>query len=83
MESKQKKVLYFVDGFAPSRAELQAASQINAPVEFRNVQIIDASTPLEKCDGVAGKVPSAYAEAFPVLDAPAKKSKAPTAAESE
>lgn len=59
-----KKILYFVNGFAPSKADLKAAKKIDGEVLYRNVQLFDESAPLEACDGVAGVAPAVYVEAF-------------------
>ncbi|CAA2409741.1 Phage DNA polymerase III subunits gamma and tau [Xanthomonas phage Suba] len=57
---KGPHILYFVDGPAPSAAQLDEAAEINGIVQYRNVRAVDLSNPLEKADGVAGEVPDAY-----------------------
>ena len=59
-----KKILFFVNGFAPTGADMKAASKIDGRVLFRNVELFDENAPLEPCDGVAGAAPTVYVEAF-------------------
>lgn len=59
-----KKTLYFIDGFAPTPEEIKKASKLEAPVEFRNLQLFDPEAPLEKCSAVAGKSPQPYVDKF-------------------
>lgn len=59
-----KKILFFVNGFAPTGEDMKAASKIEGQVLFRNVQLFDESQPLEKCDGVAGVAPAPYIDKF-------------------
>lgn len=61
-----KRILFFVDGFAPTGEDMKQAAKLNAQVLFRNVQLFNESEPLEDCDGVAGLVPTLYAEKFQV-----------------
>lgn len=64
--NKPLRILFFVDGMAPTPADLKAASAINAQVMFRNARAVPADGCLEDCDGVAGDhVPPRYVEAFP------------------
>ena len=59
-----KKILFFVNGFAPTPEDMKAASKLDGEVSFRNVQIWEESQPLEKCHCVAGAAPSPYVEKF-------------------
>ena len=62
---KPAKILYFVDGVSPTPGDFEAASKMQASVVFRNARAVPSEGALEECDGVAGKVPPTYAEAFP------------------
>mgnify|MGYP000659176430 FL=1 len=65
---KPAKILYFVDGVAPTPEDYEAASKLTAQVVFRNARAVPSEGALEECDGVAGKVPPTYAEAYPEAD---------------
>lgn len=66
---KPAKILYFVDGPAPTPEDFQAAAELNATVVFRNARAVPSEAhSLEICDGVAGKVPPIYAEKYPDAD---------------
>lgn len=62
MNMKPAKILYFVDGVAPTGEDITAAAAINGQVCFRNARAVPADGCLEECDGVAGKVPAPYAK---------------------
>lgn len=59
---KPAKILFFVDGVAPSNEDFETASKLTAQVVFRNARAVPAEGALEECDGVAGAVPPSYAE---------------------
>lgn len=62
---KQARILFFVNGPAPTAEDFAAADQIAGNVVFRNAQAVtDDPQSLEMCDGVAGCVPALYAAAF-------------------
>lgn len=65
---KPAKILFFVDGVAPSNEDFEAASKLTAQVVFRNARAVPPEGALEECDGVAGKIPPTYAEAYPEAD---------------
>ena len=66
---KPAKILFFVDGNAPTPEDFAAAAELNAQVMFRNARAVPSEPhSLEICDGVAGKVPPTYAEAYPEAD---------------
>ena len=65
---KPAKILYFVDGVSPTPEDFEAASKMQAQVVFRNARAVPPEGALEECDGVAGKVPPTYAEAYPEAD---------------
>lgn len=64
---KPAKILFFIDGNTPTPEEYAAAVELNAQqIMFRNARAVPSEPhSLEICDGVAGKVPALYAEAFP------------------
>ena len=71
---KPAKVLYFVDGNAPTPEDFAAAAELNAQVMFRNARAVPSEPhSLEICDGVAGKVPKLYADAYPEAGEAIKK----------
>lgn len=58
--NKKCKILYFVDGPAPSNEDFEAAENMKAHVVFRNARAVSDAESLEQCDGVAGLVPEIY-----------------------
>lgn len=63
---KPVRILFFINGCAPTDEERLQAEKLQANVVFRNARAVPAEAhSLEVCDGVAGKVPTLYAEAFP------------------
>lgn len=64
------RILFFIAGSAPTAAESAAAAKLGTSMLRNASQVVKGDT-LERCDGVAGKVPEAYAAKFPVVDAPA------------
>lgn len=68
-----KKILYFVDGNAPSPEDIQNAASIEGDVLYRNAQIFSEESLLEECDGVAGNVPEPYLKKFPLVKPKFKK----------
>ena len=65
---KPAKILFFVQGVSPTPEDFEEASKLKAQVVFRNARAVPAEGALEECDGVAGKVPPTYAEAYPEAD---------------
>ena len=59
---KPAKILYFVDGVAPTPEDYEAASKLTAQVVFRNARAVPPEGALEECDGVAGCIPGPYGE---------------------
>lgn len=59
---KPAKILFFVDGVAPTPEDYEAASKLTAQVVFRNARAVPSEGALEECDGVAGCVPGPYGE---------------------
>ena len=60
---KQPRILYFIGGPVPTAEERKDARRYGANTAFRNAALIGSSeTGIEKCDGVAGKIPAAYAK---------------------
>lgn len=76
LSMKPAKILYFVDGVAPSADDMIAAAAINGQVCFRNARAIVSEGALEECDGVAGKVPPTYAKLPTAEQAVEKRAKA-------
>ena len=75
---KPAKILYFIDGPVPTKADYAGAYAL-APgnVVYRNSQHVPAEPhALEQCDGVAGNVPEIYAKAFPKAEEALAKKKA-------
>lgn len=62
MSIKQPKILYFVNGSAPSAADQLAVIELGVSVFYRNARFVGADEKPEPCDGVAGHVPAAYAD---------------------
>lgn len=58
---KQPVILFFIAGTAATAAEHSEAFKYGQNVRFRNASFIKEGEALEACDGVAGKVPKAYA----------------------
>lgn len=66
---KPAKILFFVDGPAPTPEDFAAAAELKANVVFRNARAVPSEPhSLEICDGVAGKVPTIYAEKYATAD---------------
>ena len=59
---KPAKILFFVDGVAPTPEDYEAASKLTAQVVFRNARVVPPEGALEECDGVAGCIPGPYGE---------------------
>ena len=73
---KPAKILFFVDGVAPTPEDYEAASKLTAQVVFRNARAVPSEGALEECDGVAGCIPGPYGElptAEEAIDAHAAK----------
>lgn len=67
---KPAKILFFIEGPAPSPEDFAAATSLAAQVVFRNALAVpNEAHALEICDGVAGAVPKIYAERFPDAEA--------------
>lgn len=57
-----EKIIYFIDGFAPSEDEKLEAMSFGIKTVFRNSQYIVDGETLEHCDAVAGTfIPDSYA----------------------
>lgn len=64
--AKPLKVLYFVNGSAPSSAQRLDAETYGYGTVFRNAQHVPITGALETCDAVAGDVPARYQKQFPI-----------------
>lgn len=74
---KPAKILYFVDGPAPTSEDFQKAADLAATVVFRNARAVPSEEhSLEICDGVTGHVPAIYAAKYPKADEAIAKKKA-------
>lgn len=76
---KAPKILFFVDGVAPSPEDMAQAAEITGQICFRNARAVPAEGSLEACDGVAGHVPAPYKKlptAAQAIEAHAAKLKA-------
>jgi hypothetical protein len=62
-----KIVLYFTSGVVPTEQETAEAQSLGAML--RNGSAVGDNDYVEKCDAVAGDVPEAYRQRFPVIDA--------------
>lgn len=54
------KIIYFIADHAPTSDELAEAKALGVPVVFRNARFVSGVS--EKCDAVAGSIPSAYSD---------------------
>lgn len=57
---KLAKILYFVQGPAPTAEDFKTAYDIRANVVFRNATAVSDCESLEICHGVAGHIPEIY-----------------------
>lgn len=60
MNKKQPRILYFITCAVPSVKELEEAEKCGNNVVFRNANLVPSVCNPERCDGVAGSVPTAY-----------------------
>lgn len=79
MAKQKPKVLFFIAGFAPTEAELEASREFeanNGRVCFRQARFVREDESAEEFDIVAGLVPAIYKAAAalksdePVIDTP-------------
>jgi len=61
---KLPRILYFINGIAPSEKDLAEAEKIQGVVSFRNAKHVSEDSGVETCDGVAGAAPASYSS-FP------------------
>jgi len=64
---KKQRVLYFVNGYAPTKEEFDAAMALPFQVCFRNAQMVSADHTVEPADAVGGAIPRAYKD-MPTID---------------
>jgi hypothetical protein len=57
---KSIKILYFIGGSMPDKADMKTAFSLGVPVSFRNFRHIKPDMTIEDCDGVIGIVPAEY-----------------------
>ena len=66
MLEKNLKILFFLAGDVATKEEQLEVRKLNYAVQYRNAQFAGPELPFtEHCDGVAGSVPSHYAEKYP------------------
>lgn len=65
---KYPRILFFVASVMPTDEDFANAEQLGPNVSFRNASMIPEEGALELCDGVAGQVPTRYAEAYPTAE---------------
>lgn len=65
---KYPRILFFVASVMPTEEDFAAAEKLGPNVAFRNASAVPEDGALEKCDGVAGKVPKRYAETYPTAE---------------
>lgn len=63
------RILYFIKGVMPSAEAVEVAEQYGPNVAFRNANFASSAGAPEKCDGVAGDIPEAYAKLPKAKDA--------------
>lgn len=69
MASRQlyPKVLFFINGMAPTDEQVTQANEYGPGVVFRNAAMV-GDEPIEDADAVAGDVPQRYKDALPGVD---------------
>jgi hypothetical protein len=65
---KFPRILFFVAATMPTDEDFIAAEKLGPNVAFRNASMIPEEGALEHCDGVAGQIPTRYAEAYPTAE---------------
>lgn len=65
---KYPRILFFVVAAMPTEEDFLASEELGPNVAFRNASMVPTDGALEKCDGVAGCVPTRYAEAYPTAE---------------
>lgn len=66
--SKPCRILFFIADCMPTVEDYIEAAKLNGDVVFRNASAVPEAGNLEQCDGVAGDVPTNYAEAYPTAE---------------
>lgn len=67
---EKKKILFFIADFVPTKEEREEAEKLGTKM-FRSARMVVKTSPIEKCDGVAGCVPDAYLKfAEPASESP-------------
>lgn len=70
MKLKALKILFFVNGPAPTAEQFAEAEALSGNIAFRNALAVPSDNhALEDCDGVAGEVPAIYSAKFPHAEA--------------
>lgn len=69
MFKKYPRVLYFISGTVPSSEQVREAQKFGPNTSFRNATLVSSEGALEAADGVAGDVPTRYADYTSAEDA--------------
>ena len=66
---KPSKILFFINGMAPTVHDRIEAEALGAQICYRNAHHVPTDPhALEECDGVAGEVPQIYADKYPAAE---------------
>lgn len=69
MFKKYPRILYFISGTLPTKEQLREAQKFGPNTSFRNGTLVSSEGALEAADGVAGDVPTRYADYTSAEDA--------------
>lgn len=69
MFKKYPRILYFISGTVPSSEQVREAQKFGPNTSFRNATLVSSEGALEAADGVAGDVPTRYADYTSAEDA--------------
>lgn len=69
MFKKYPRILYFISGTVPSSEQVREAQKFGPNTSFRNATLVSSEGALEAADGVAGDVPTRYADYISAEDA--------------
>lgn len=69
MFKKYPRILYFISGTVPTKEQVREAQKFGPNTSFRNATLVSAEGALEAADGVAGDVPTRYADYTSAEDA--------------
>lgn len=69
MFKKYPRILYFISGTVPTKEQVREAQKFGPNTSFRNATLVSSEGALEAADGVAGDVPTRYADYTSAEDA--------------